>query len=48
MSAQMYIARLIDEGRADRGPNGTYRHSDLHRATRPRLRSRRARKARKA
>lgn len=46
MSAQMYIARLIDEGRADRGPNGTYRHSDLLRV-RPKRRSRRARKDRK-
>jgi hypothetical protein len=46
MSAQMYIARLIDEGRADRGPRATYRHSDLHRSQ-PKLRSRRARKARK-
>jgi len=46
MSAQLYIARLIDEGRADRGPHGTYRHSEPLR-TRPRLRSRRARKARK-
>jgi len=47
MSAQMYIARLIDEGRADRGRNGTHRHSELLRS-RPKLRSRRVRKDRKA
>jgi hypothetical protein len=29
MSAQMYIARLIEEGRSDRGPVGGHRHSDL-------------------
>jgi hypothetical protein len=25
MSAQMYIARLIEEGRTDRGPHATFR-----------------------
>ena len=47
MSAQMYIARLIDEGRADRGPNGTHRHSDQLRTVH-KQRSRRTRKTRKA
>ncbi len=46
MSAQMYIARLIDEGRADRGPNGAHRHSDQLRALH-KQRSRRVRKDRK-
>ena len=47
MSAQMYIARLIDEGRADRGPNGIHRHAHLHR-TRPTFRSWRARRDHRA
>ena len=32
MSAQLYIARLIEEGRSDRGPNATFRLGDARRA----------------
>lgn len=35
MSAQLYLARLIDEGRTDRGPHrAALRHGGLSRAER--------------
>jgi hypothetical protein len=36
MSAQLYIARLIEEGRTDRGPHATFRREDAHRAAKQR------------
>jgi hypothetical protein len=43
MSAQLYIARLIEEGRTDRGPHATFRLGAAHQA-RPQQRSWRLRK----
>ena len=46
MSAQLYLSRLVDEGRADRGPHrGSLRSSGL---TRQQRRMRRALEDRKA
>jgi len=44
MSAQLYIALLIEEGRTDRGPHAIVRRGDLH-VARPKQGSWRSRKS---